>query len=428
MVYNQVEKKNRTELRELQRERLQDTVSRVYNNVSFYREKLTEAGIEPADIQTLEDIEKLPMTTKEDLRDEYPDGLFAVDTGLLRLHASSGTTGKPKIVGYTEKDLSTWSKVMARSLTAAGVEPGDMVQNSYGYGLFTGGMGFQQGAEELGATVLPTGTGGTHRQVELANDLGSDVLACTPSYSLYFAEKAIEMGFDPQDFDVSTVIYGAENCTDPMREAIEKRLNVTAVDIYGLSEIIGPGVAIECNEAQDGLHIWEDQFYPEVIDPDTGETVEPGEEGELVLTPLTKEAIPLLRYRTGDLTALNYEKCECGRTMVRMDSVTGRADDLIIIRGINMYPSEIEHAVLDIDGVAPHYRVDIERKDNLDWMKLTVEQTKVTTKNKETLQEELTERLSNVLTFTPDSIEVLDYQTLERQTTGKAQYIYDHRD
>ncbi|WP_340100061.1 phenylacetate--CoA ligase PaaK [Salinibaculum salinum] len=419
---------DRSELRDLQGERLRETVEHVYENVPFYRDKLDELGTSPEDIESIDDIGKLPMTTKEDFRDEYPDGLFAVDNEeIARLHASSGTTGKPKIVAYTQNDLDMWGKSMARSLDAAGVEPSDTVQNAYGYGLFTGGLGFHQGAEELGTTVIPTSSGNTQRQVELANDLGSDVLACTPSYALYFAETAEEMGYDPRELPISVIAYGAETCTEPMREEIEETLDATGINNYGLSEVIGPGVAAECHEAQDGLHIWEDNFYPEVIDPRTGEPVEEGEEGELVLTSLTKEALPVLRYRTGDLTTLNYDKCECGRTMVRMDNVTGRSDDLLVVRGVNLYPSEIEHVVLDIDGVAPHYRIDLYKEGNLDVMELTIERDEGIERGESELQDEILTRLQNVLSFTPNELELVQPGGIERTEVGKVQRVYDHR-
>ncbi|MFD1562661.1 phenylacetate--CoA ligase PaaK [Haloarchaeobius amylolyticus] len=415
-------------LRELQADRLTKTVERAYENVPFYRERLEEAGVEPSDIESLDDITKLPMTTKEDFRDEYPDGLFAVDDEeIARIHASSGTTGKPKIVSYTDDDLDIWGKAMARSLAAAGVEPGDTVQNAYGYGLFTGGLGFHQGAEELGTTVVPTSSGGTQRQIELAQDLESDVLACTPSYALYFAETAEEMDLDPCDLPISVIAYGAETCTEPMREEIEERLDATGINNYGLSEIIGPGVAAECHEAQDGLHIWEDHFYPEVVDPRTGEPVAEGEEGELVLTTLTKEALPVLRYRTGDLTTLNYDECECGRTMVRMDNVTGRADDLLIVRGVNLYPSEIEHVILDVDGVAPHYRIDLHKEGSLDVMKLTIEKAEESDRSENELRDVILSRLQNVLSFTPDDLELVDPGGIARTEVGKVQRVYDHR-
>jgi phenylacetate-CoA ligase len=428
-MYSSVEAADRAELRELQTERLQETVRRAYENVPFYRKRLDEADVTPGDIGSIDDVTKLPTTTKEDFRDEYPDGLFAVDgDAVRRIHASSGTTGKPKIVSYTDDDLDVWSEVVARSLDAAGVEPGETVQNAYGYGLFTGGLGLHYGVEELGATVIPIGGGQTQRQVELMTDLESDALSCTPSYALYFAEKAEEMGHDPRELPVETIIFGAEPCTDPMREEIEQRLDVNGIDIYGLSEIIGPGVSNECHEAQDGLHIWEDHFYPEVVDPRTGEPLEEGQEGELVLTTLTKQALPVLRYRTGDLTTLTYDECDCGRTMVRMDNVTGRADDLIIVRGVNLYPSEIEHAVLDLDGVAPHYRIDLDTEDNLDVMELTVERAEDTTLDHDELHERVLERLENVLAFTPDSLRIVDPGAIARTEVGKVQRVYDRRD
>ncbi|EMA41618.1 phenylacetate--CoA ligase PaaK [Halobiforma nitratireducens] len=428
MSYTQIETAPREEIRELQAERLRETVRRAYENVEFYRKAFDEAGIVPEDIQTLEDVHQLPFTTKEDFRDEYPDGLFAVDDDeIYRLHASSGTTGKPKIVSYTEADLSVWSEVVARCLDASGVEPGDTVQNGYGYGLFTGGLGLHYGIEELGATVVPIGGGQTRRQVELLEDLESDVLACTPSYSLHLAETAEEMDVDLSELPVSTVLFGAEPCTDPMREAIEERLDVTGIDIYGLSEIIGPGVSNECHEAQDGLHVWEDHFYPEVIDPRTGEVLPEGEEGELVLTTLTKEALPAIRYRTGDLTTLTYEECDCGRTMVRMDNVTGRTDDLLIVRGVNLYPSEIEAVVLEFDDIAPHYRIDLYREDTLDRLELTLELAAGVDGDRPELRDRVLTRLETVLSFTPDELELTDPGTIERTEVGKVKRVYDHR-
>ncbi|ELY93931.1 phenylacetate--CoA ligase [Natrialba hulunbeirensis JCM 10989] len=429
MGYTQRETAPRTELRELQNERLRETVRTAYETVDFYRDELDAAGVAPEDIQTVEDIHALPFTTKEDFRAEYPDGLFAVDDeDVQRIHASSGTTGKPKIVPYTDADIDVWSEVVARSLAAAGVEPGDTVQNAYGYGLFTGGLGLHYGIEELGATVIPIGGGQTQRQIELLQDLESDSLCCTPSYSLYLAETAAEMDIDVADLPVSTVIFGAEPCTDPMREEIEDRLGVTGIDLYGLSEIIGPGVSIECHEAQDGLHIWEDHFYPEVIDPKTGEVLPEGEEGELVLTTLSKEALPVLRYRTGDLTTLTTDECDCGRTMVRMDNVTGRADDLIIVRGVNCYPSEIEDVVLEFDAVEPYYRIDLTREDGLDRMAVTVEhEGGLSAAERETLRDRLLTRLENVLSFTPDELTLVGPGEIERTEVGKVQRVYDHR-
>ena len=428
MANNDVETASREDLHELQSERLRDIVAHAYENVDYYRETLDEAGVSPSDIESVDDIDTLPFTEKEDFRDEYPDGMFAVDwADVKRIHASSGTTGKPKVVSYTEEDLGVWREVMARSLFAAGVRDDHVVQNAYGYGLFTGGLGFHDGIQELGACVVPTGGGNTARQIDMLQDLGSDVLCCTPSYCLYLAEAAEKRGIDVRDLPLSTVIIGAEPFTDPMREEIEAALGVTAVDVYGLSEIIGPGVSIECADAQDGLHIWEDHFYPEIIDPATGEVLPEGEEGELVLTTLSKQALPVLRYRTGDMTTLNYDACECGRTCVRMGNVTGRADDLLIVRGVNVYPSQIEEVMLDLDEVAPHYRIDLRRDGTLDTLELTVEHHEDYAGSSESLRETVEARLEDVLDVTPDSIDIVEPGTIGRTEVGKVQRVYDHR-
>ncbi|MFD1645435.1 phenylacetate--CoA ligase PaaK [Haloarchaeobius litoreus] len=429
MTYNDIETASRDELRDLQNERLQHTVEHVYENVPWYRDAFETAGVDPEDIDSVDEISKLPFTTKEDIRDNYPDGLFAVDhSELRRVHASSGTTGKPKIVAYTEDDLDVWHEVMARSLYAAGVREGDMVQNSYGYGLFTGGLGFHDGVEELGACVIPTGGGNTARQLDMLQDMESDVLSCTPSYCLYLAEYAEENGVDIQDLPLERVVIGAEPFTDPMREEIEEALDVTAVDVYGLSEIIGPGVSIECEEAQDGLHLWEDHFYPEIVDPTTGEVLDEGEEGELVITSLTKQAFPMIRYRTGDMTRLNYEECECGRTIVRMDNVTGRADDLLIIRGVNVYPSQIEEVMVDMVDVAPYYRIDLYREGTLDTMELTVEHDESYDGTHEELERDIESRLQDVLDVKPDEVEVVGPGVIERTEVGKVKRVFDHRE
>jgi phenylacetate-CoA ligase len=428
MVYDEIERASRAELRELQSDRLARTVRRAYEDVPFYRAALEAAGVEPGSIETVDDIDRLPFTTKADFRSEYPDGLFAVPReDLARLHASSGTTGTPKIVAYTAGDLGIWREVMARSLHAAGVDPADTLQNAYGYGLFTGGLGLHDGGEELGATVIPIGGGNTERQLDFLTDLGSDVLACTPSYSLHVAEALDERGIDPTDLDLSTVIIGAEPFTDPMRAEIESALDATAIDIYGLSEVIGPGVSIECAHAQEGLHLWEDHFYPEVIDPHTGEVLEEGEEGELVLTTLTKAALPVLRYRTGDITSLTYERCDCGRSAVRMGNVTGRTDDLLIVRGANVYPSQLEAAMLDIGGVAPFYRIDLDRENSLDTISITVERHEDFSGDLDELHERLRERVESVLSISVDALEIVPSGTIERTTTGKAKRVYDHR-
>ncbi|WP_440990018.1 phenylacetate--CoA ligase PaaK [Haloarchaeobius baliensis] len=429
MTYNDIETASREELTELQTERLQHTVEHVYENVPWYRDAFDDAGVAPDDIESVEDVSKLPFTTKEDIRDNYPDKLFAVDhSELRRVHASSGTTGKPKIVAYTEDDLGVWHEVMARSLYAAGVREGDMVQNSYGYGLFTGGLGFHDGVEELGACVIPTGGGNTARQLDMLQDMESDVLSCTPSYCLYLAEYAEEKGIDIKDLSLERVVIGAEPFTDPMREEIEEALDVTAVDVYGLSEIIGPGVSIECEEAQEGLHLWEDHFYPEIVDPQTGEVLDEGEEGELVITSLTKQAFPMIRYRTGDMTRLNYEECECGRTIVRMDNVTGRADDLLIVRGVNVYPSQIEEVMVDMADVAPYYRIDLYREGNLDTMELTVEHDESYDGTHEELSRDIESKLKDVLDVKPDEVEVVGPGVIERTEVGKVKRVFDHRE
>jgi phenylacetate-CoA ligase len=419
--------KSREELHDRQDERLHRNVKWAYNNVAFYRDAFDNAGVEPADIDGTDDINKLPFTTKTDFQEQYPTGLFAVDRSeVVRVHASSGTTSKPKIVGYTEDDLTVWSEVMARSLSAAGLDRNDTLQNAYGLGLFTGGFGFHHGATELGMCVIPAGSGQTRQQIELMVDVESDAICLTPSYALYIAETAEEMGYDAADLPLSTVLYGAEPCTEPMRQEIEERLGATAYENYGLSELIGPGVAAEC-EAQNGLHVWEDHFYPEVIDPDTGDPVDPGTEGELVLTSLTKEALPVVRYRTGDMTTLVEESCDCGRPHHRMTGITGRTDDLIIVRGVNLYPSEIESVVLEIEGTEPQYRIDLYRENNLDRIDLTVEMTEDYHGSVSDLRDHLERCLSDVLSFTPDDLELVEYGSIERTEVGKVKRVYDHR-
>ncbi|MFC6733075.1 MULTISPECIES: phenylacetate--CoA ligase PaaK [unclassified Haladaptatus] len=426
-MYGVVESATRDELRDIQSDRLRNMVETAAG-VPFYQQAFEEAGITAEDVESVEDIDKLPFTTKEDLRDNYPDKLFAVPrVDIVRLHASSGTTGKPKIVAYTRDDLDVWREVMARSLNAAGVSANDTVQNAYGYGLFTGGLGFHDGAEELGATVIPIGGGNTDRQIDFLQDLGSTVLSCTPSYCLYLAEALEERDVDPRDLPLSTVVIGAEPFTDPMRAEIEDALDVTAIDVYGLSEIVGPGVSIECAEAQDGLHVWEDYFYPEVVNPETGEVLDEGEEGELVLTTLSKQAMPVLRYRTGDITSLNYDECECGRTHVRMDNVTGRVDDLLIVRGVNVYPSQIEEAMLEFAEAAPHYRIDLRREGTLDTIELTVEHH-ADAENVEELREKIHEKLNSTLDVSLDELHVVEPGTIERTTVGKVKRVFDHRE
>lgn len=374
MIWNEkFETMPREEMRKWQGEKLREMVERVYYNVPFYRKKLQEINIQPEDIEGIDDLASLPFTSKTDLRDNYPYGLFAVPMSeIIRIHASSGTTGKPTVVGYTRRDIALWSEVVARILTSAGVERDDYIHVAYGYGLFTGGLGIHYGSEKVGATVIPISAGNTKKQLQLMEDLGSTVLACTPSYALYLAETIEELNIDRNRLKLRMGIFGAEPWSDSMRKKVEERLNIKAIDIYGLSEIIGPGVASEC-EYQDGLHINEDHFIPEIIDPETLEVLPPGERGELVFTTVTKEGLPLLRYRTGDLSRLVYEKCRCGRTLVRMEKCLGRSDDMLIIRGVNVFPSQIESVLLEMGETEPHYRLIVDRENNLDVLEVQVE-------------------------------------------------------
>jgi phenylacetate-CoA ligase len=354
--------------------RLKTTIDRIYSNVPFYRLKFEENGITPDDIRSLEDLQRIPFTTKEDLRDNYPYGMFAVPMdNVVRIHASSGTTGQPTVVGYTARDVNTWAELMARSLAAGGATREDIIHNAYGYGLFTGGLGVHYGAEKLGASVIPVSGGNTKRQIVIMKDFGPTILTATPSYALHLAEVADEMGVSFEDLKFKFGIFGAEPWSENMREDIEKKLNLTAVDIYGLSEVIGPGVAIECYEAKNGLHIFEDHFIPEIIDPATGDVLPYGETGELVFTSITKEAFPVIRYRTRDITSLNPEPCICGRTHIRMNRVSGRTDDMLIIRGVNVFPSQIESVLMEMDDVEPHYQLLVDREGTLDTLTVMVE-------------------------------------------------------
>lgn len=364
----------REALESIQLRRLQTTLERVNATVPFYQERFKEAGILPSDINSLEDLQKIPFTTKQDLRDNYPFGMFAVPMdNVVRIHASSGTTGQPTVVGYTARDINTWSILMARSLVAGGASRDDIIHNAYGYGLFTGGLGVHYGAEKLGASIIPVSGGNTKRQIIIMKDFGPTILTATPSYTLYLAEVAKEMGVSFEDLKFKFGIFGAEPWSENMRKEIENKLNLVAVDIYGLSEVMGPGVAIECHEAQNGLHVFEDHFLAEIINPDTGEVLPYGETGELVFTSLTKEAFPVIRYRTRDITSLNPEPCICGRTHIRMKRVSGRSDDMLIIRGVNVFPSQIESVLMKIDEVEPHYQLVVDRKDNLDTLTVNVE-------------------------------------------------------
>ena len=364
----------RGKLAALQLKRLRQTVKNAYENVPLHRKRMRKLGIEPGDITSLADLARLPFTVKADLRDHYPFGMFARPRAqLARLHASSGTTGKPTVVGYTLKDLDTWSALMARSMACAGARPGDVVHNAYGYGLFTGGLGAHYGAERLGATVVPMSGGATERQIVLIQDFGARVLCATPSYALAIAEVAEKQGVDLRRSKLKVGIFGAEPWSEAMRKEIQTRLGLKAIDLYGLSEILGPGVACECEEAQAGLHGWEDHFIFEAIDPDSGKAVAEGEQGELVITTLTKDALPMLRYRTRDITRLSTERCGCGRSHLRIKRITGRNDDMLIIRGVNLYPSQVEAALLGVPELAPHYQLVVERKAAMDHLTVEVE-------------------------------------------------------
>ncbi len=375
MIFNmEYETMPREALEAIQLRRLQTTVERVYANVPFYRKKFKAAGVTPADIKTLQDLARLPFTTKQDLRDNYPYGMFATPMDhVVRIHSSSGTTGQATVVGYTARDIETWSELMARSLMAGGATRNDIIHNAYGYGLFTGGLGVHYGAEKLGASVIPVSGGNTKRQIIIMKDFGPTILTSTPSYSLHLAEKAEEMGVSFQDLKFKFGVFGAEPWSETMRSQIERKLNLVAVDIYGLSEIMGPGVSIECHEAKKGLHVFEDHFIPEIIDPETLEPLPYGQTGELVFTTITKEAFPVVRYRTRDITSLNPEPCICGRTVLRMNRVTGRSDDMLIIRGVNVFPSQIETVLMQSDGVTPHYQLVVDRKGSLDVLTVMVE-------------------------------------------------------
>jgi phenylacetate-CoA ligase len=380
----QAETMPREKLAALQLERLRATVKNAYDNVPLHRERMKQLGMEPGDVRSLEDVARLPFTLKTDLRDHYPFGMFARPREqLLRLHASSGTTGKPTVVGYTARDLETWADLMARSMACAGVRPGDVVHNAYGYGLFTGGLGAHYGAERLGATVVPMSGGATERQIVLIMDFGARVLCSTPSYALAIAEVAEKQGVDLRRSKLEIGLFGAEPWSEAMRKEIQSRLGLKAVDIYGLSEILGPGVACECEEAQAGLHGWEDHFLFEVIDPDTGRPVADGERGELVITTLTKEALPMIRYRTRDVTSVTREPCVCGRTHLRIRRITGRNDDMLIIRGVNVYPSQIEAVLVGLPDIAPHYQLVVERRGSLDHVTVEVEAAPAVPQNAE---------------------------------------------
>jgi len=421
----------REALESLQLYRLKKTAERVYATVPFYKESFDKAGLKPSQINSLDDLKRIPFTNKEDLRDNYPFKMFTLPLHeVVRIHASSGTTGKPTVVGYTKRDIETWSELMARTLSCAGVQKGDVVHNAYGYGLFTGGLGFHYGAEKLGATVIPISGGNTKRQLMLMEDFGSTVLTCTPSYALTISEILDEDGIDKSRLKLRVGIFGAEPWSQNMRMQVENKLGIDAVDIYGISEVIGPGVSVECIEAKTGLHIFEDHFIPEIVDPDTGEQLPYGEVGELVFTTITKEAFPILRYRTRDITRLFYQPCICGRTHVRMDRVTGRSDDMLIIRGVNLYPSQIESLLMGIDGLEPHYQLVVKREGTMDTLDINIEVNESIfsdeIKNLEKLENRILNEVKDILGVSAN-VKLVEPKTIQR-FEGKAVRVIDERE
>lgn len=427
--FSAIETAPREEIAALQCYRLIRMVRRVYENVPFYRKKLDEMGIQPGDIRTLDDLRRLPFTYKQDLRDNYPYGLFAVPQAqLARIHASSGTTGKQTVVGYTHNDLKIWGEITARALSAAGVTAEDFVHISYGYGLFTGGLGLHEGATTLGASVIPVSTGNTKRQIQIMQDFGSNCLCCTPSYAMHIAETMQQMGVDPSSLKLRAGIFGAEPWTEAMRRRIEEMMHIRAYDIYGMSELMGPGVAYECS-AQDGMHINEDHFIVEVIDPETGEPVPDGEKGELVFTCISKEALPIIRYRTRDISAVTREKCACGRTFLRMKKPQGRTDDMLIIRGVNVFPSQVESVLLGFDFVTPNYQITVSREGALDSVSIDVEMAEGvafdTVREVESRARMLRSAIEQVLNIAA-TVRLVPPGTLER-SEGKARHVVDTR-
>ncbi|MEI8272465.1 MAG: phenylacetate--CoA ligase [Paludibacter sp.] len=430
MIWNkEIECMSRQDMRILQSERLKQLVQKVYDNVAFYRRRMDEMGVKPEDIQSIDDIVKLPFTYKNDLRDHYPFGLFAVPMkDIVRVHASSGTTGKPTTVGYTKNDIENWREVLARCLSMAGISSSDIMQVSYGYGLFTGGLGVHYGAETIGATVIPVSGGNTRRQLQLMADYGSTVLACTPSYALHLADALAENAYSLADLKLKTGVFGAEPWTENMRLELEKKWGIKAYDIYGLSEIMGPGVANDC-EYHTGLHVHEDHFFPEIVHPDTKLPVADGEEGELVFTTLTKEGIPLLRYNTRDLSTLNRATCECARTTVRMKKITGRSDDMLIIRGVNLFPSQIEHVLLEMGETSAHYMLYVDKINNLDTLELKVELDEAnmmeTIRDLQNLSKKIEHALNSAIGLSV-KVTLVEPKTIAR-SEGKAVRVIDNR-
>ncbi|GLI53828.1 phenylacetate--CoA ligase [Thermodesulfovibrio yellowstonii] len=430
MIWNkEFECMSEKKLKALQLERLKQTVKRAYEKVPYYRKKFDEVGLKPEDIKTLDDIKNIPFTSKADLREVYPFGMFASSLSeIVEIHMSSGTTGKPVVAGYTRNDIDIWAEVMARCLTMAGATKDDIVQNCYGYGLFTGGFGVHYGAHKIGAMVVPASAGNTRRQIEIMRDFGTTILTCTPSYALYMAEVAQEMGIEPTTLKLKAGCFGAEMWTEQMRKEIEKRFNLSALNIYGLTEIIGPGVAHECMEKK-GLHVFEDHFYVEVIDPDTGDSLPDGKRGELVLTTLTREGMPMLRFRTKDITSLIREKCNCGRTFARIERIRGRTDDMIKVRGVMIFPYQIERTILEVQGVEPHYQIIITRPQHLDEIEVMVEMSKETfsdeVKHIENLRKKLEKRIEETIGIRV-KVTLVEPKSLPR-SEGKAKRVIDKR-
>ncbi len=430
MIWNKdIECMSRDNMRKLQSERLRELVQRVYNNVPFYQKRMDEAGVKPSDIKSIDDIPKLPFMYKQDLRDNYPFGLFAVPMKeIVRVHASSGTTGKPTTVGYTRNDLKIWKEAVARCFTMSGIGVEDTIQIAYGYGLFTGGLGVHYGAEEVGASVIPISGGNTRRQLQLMTDYNVTALACTPSYALHLADAMAESGIGLDKLKLKKGVFGAEPWTENMRLELERKWGIQAYDIYGLSEVMGPGVSNDCM-FHSGLHVNEDHFFPEIVDPVTKEPLSEGEEGELVFTTLTKEGIPMIRYNTRDLSMLNYEKCECGRTLVRMKKITGRSDDMLIIRGVNLFPSQIEHVLLELCETSAHYMLYVDRQNNLDTLELQVEmnesQLTDTIKDLQNLSKRIQHALNSAIGLSV-KVTLVEPKSIPR-SEGKAIRVVDRR-
>jgi phenylacetate-CoA ligase len=422
-AYEEIENASIDEIRSLQVTRLKETLQHAYGNSAAYRKKFDEQNVHPDDFRSLEDLSKFPFTTKSDLRDNYPFGMFCTPMNQIsRIHASSGTTGRPTVVGYTNRDIDNWANLVARSMYAAGGRAGDKVHIAYGYGLFTGGLGAHYGAERLGCTVIPMSGGQTEKQVRLIQDFDPDIIMVTPSYMLNIGDEMLRQGVDPSQLSLRIGIFGAEPWTDSMRKELESRLHIDAVDIYGLSEIMGPGVAQECVETKDGPTVWEDHFYPEIIDPQTGEVLPDGEKGELVFTTLTKQGLPMIRYRTRDLTRLLPGSA---RSMRRIEKITGRSDDMLIIRGVNVFPTQIEEQILDVKGLSPHYLMEIEKKGNLDSVRIMVERVQGYPVDTEVVAAELQAKIKSLVGISV-SVEVKEIGELPR-SEGKARHVIDKR-